>query len=180
MCREWWSGPEIAINSINESILGNTLMQLKAYRHHNFGLSNTLWRGRWRRWVLQTFQLFIQLIGTKTLHAAQSDQFEPKMIEKAFITENSCHSKLLVERTSRIKYDLNWVYRLRFSMWLSLKTWSFLLTKSFLALDLWIAVSPATWHSSNDQYWVQSRPGTTKLLSYLDPKSKISLLFTYE
>ena len=43
------------------SILGNTLMQLKAYRHHNFGLSNTLWRGRWRRWVLQTFQLFIQL-----------------------------------------------------------------------------------------------------------------------
>ena len=54
MCTEWWSGPEVVINSIRESILGNTLMQLKAYRHHNFGRSNTLCRGRWRRWVLQT------------------------------------------------------------------------------------------------------------------------------
>ena len=56
MCKEWWSAPgsrELSQFSIVTQIFKTTLMQLKAYRHHNFGLSNTVCRGRWRRWILE-------------------------------------------------------------------------------------------------------------------------------
>ena len=140
------------------SILGNTLMQLKAYRHHNFGLSNTLWRGRWRRWVLQTFQLFIQLSWTnlnpkREKRPSHNREFLPFPTVSGKDFKNQVWFKMILR--------VNVFY-------VTLKTWYFLLTNTFFrfgSFDLWSTVSLASWHGSNDQYRVQSRPGPTKLLS---------------